>query len=67
MTPLTENPTVVVRVSPDGKLVDVASNVSQDLKVVIVGSATAYADEAANKPFDTTRPVQPTQVLAMRK
>ena len=52
MTPLTNNPTVVLQVV-DGKLIAVASNVAPDLKVVMVASDAAFSDEAANKPFNT--------------
>ena len=67
MTPLTTNPNAVILLNPEGRIEAVASNVAPDLKVVITSDRATFADEAANKPFDTTRPVQPEQVMAMRK
>ncbi len=56
MIPLSANPTVVIRLNPKtNEVVDVASNVASDLKVVIVTTATGYEAEACNKPFDTLR------------
>ena len=58
MIPLSANPTVVIRLNPNTKkLMDVASNIAPDLKVVIVFSATAYDAESCNKPFDSLRPI----------
>lgn len=43
MTPLTQDPTVVIRINPNTKeIVDVANNISPDLKVILVTGATAY-------------------------
>jgi hypothetical protein len=58
MTPLTQDPTVVIRINPYTlKIVDVASNIAPDLTVKIVTRATEYEAEACNKPFDTLHPV----------
>lgn len=51
MIPLTVNPTVVVRLSDPGAVVQVASNVAPDLKVVVVYDEATFEYEAANKPF----------------
>ena len=68
MYPLPVNPTVVVRIDSNGQnVLAVASNIDADLKVVIVKDDASFAEEAANKPFDSTRPPQPHQVLAPRK
>ena len=58
MTPLPVNPIVVVRISIDGIVEDVATNVSPDLKVVFTLDKEWFEAEAANKPFSTTRPVE---------
>lgn len=65
MTPLTTKPTVVILLAPKtDEVMAVASNVapvktdnpSEDpLTVVVTRSVTAFKDEAANKPFDSTR------------
>ena len=67
MIPLTENPRVVIRMNSKGNVASVASNVAGDLAVEVVTEQADYQDRAANCPFDSTRPVQPTQVLAMKK
>lgn len=64
MTPLTVNPSVVVLVDPSGKPIATATNVAPDLEVIITNDRGEYEQEAANKPFDTTRPVQEQQVLS---
>jgi hypothetical protein len=56
MIPLTENPTLVIRINPNTlAVVDVATNIAPDVKVVVVTTATGYEAEACNKPFDTLR------------
>ena len=67
MIPLPQNPTVVLRRDIFGEIVAIASNVSDDIRVILVDTDTDFKREAANQPFDTTRPVQPVQVLAARK
>lgn len=54
MTPLTTNPTIVIEVI-HGTVVNVATNVAPDLKVVVTTTPERYAEEACNKPFDTVR------------
>jgi hypothetical protein len=65
MTPLTTKPTVVILLAPKGdEVMAVASNIapvtvtnaSEDpLTVVVTRRVATFRDEAANKPFDTTR------------
>ena len=56
MYPLPINPTVVLQVSKDGKIVvRSASNIDPELKVVLVDNEYDFKAEAANKPFDSTR------------
>jgi hypothetical protein len=64
MTPMPDKPTVALRLDQQGRVTAVASNISPDLEIVITRDANTFKDEAANKPFDTTRPPQPAQVLA---
>ncbi len=56
MIPLTENPTAVVLLNPEGKVEAVATNVASDLKVVVVTSPADFREAACNQPFDSTRP-----------
>jgi hypothetical protein len=66
MTPLTQNPTVVIRLDSNGQnIISVASNISADLKVVLTEGWASFEDEAANKPFSDTRTLQPVQVMSM--
>lgn len=67
MIPLTENPRVVIRINGKGNVASVASNIAPDVKVELVREPADYQDLAANCAFDTTRPVQPVQVLAAKK
>lgn len=55
MYPLPVNPTVAVLLNPEGKVEAIASNISDDLKVVVVKDRAAFEAEACNKPFDSTR------------
>lgn len=66
MTPMPVNPVVVVQIE-NGRVINTASNIGNDLTVVAVDNATAFNTEAAGKPFNSTLPIQPTQVLAMKK
>ena len=54
-----ENPTVALRLDQQGRVTAIASNLSPDLTVVITRDNDTFKAEAANKPFDTTRPPQP--------
>jgi hypothetical protein len=67
MINIPENPRVVIRVNGKGNVASVASNIAPDLTVELVREPADYQDLAANCPFDTTRPVQPVQVLAAKK
>lgn len=62
MTPLTTNPKAVILEDPQGKCIATASNVAPDLEILVTRDRAVYEQEAANKPFDTTRPPQPEQV-----
>lgn len=65
MTPLTTKPTVVILLAPKGdEVMAVASNVApiatnnpaeDPLTVVMTRKMAVFKDEAANKPFDSTR------------
>ncbi len=65
MTPLTTKPTVVILLAPKtDEVMAVASNVapvktdnpSEDpLNVIVTRKMAAFKEEAANKPFDSTR------------
>lgn len=61
-----ENPTVNLLVI-DGQIRARANNIGRDLTVTITDSPVEFADQALNKPFDSTKPVQAAQVLAHRK
>ena len=64
MTPLPTNPNAVILVDTENKIVATASNISEDFIVKVVTERSAFVAEAANKPFDSTRPPQPVQVLS---
>lgn len=68
MTPLPCNPTVVILLNKnaDGLVEAVASNIDPDLNVKVVTTVVDFNNEACNKPFDSTRPRQPEQVLASK-
>jgi hypothetical protein len=65
MTPLTTKPTVVILLAPKGdEVMAVASNIapvtvataSEDpLTIKVTRKVAEFREEAANKPFDTTR------------
>ena len=56
MTPLPVNPVVVVQIGPDsGKVVAVATNVAQDLKVVVVENDADFNEQALGKTFNSDR------------
>jgi hypothetical protein len=56
MTPLTENPTLVILTGDNGELIKFATNVSPDLKVVLTSNPHDFNDEALGKPFQVTEP-----------
>lgn len=61
------NPVVVVHRDINGNIAGVSSNIGNDLNVVLVNSDTDFDRESLGKPFNSKNPIQPTQVLAMRK
>ena len=63
MIPLTEKPSVVILTDPQGKVIASATNVAPDLDVVFTNDRAIYEQEAANKPFDSTRQLPPSQPL----
>lgn len=67
MTPMPVNPVVVVQRDINGNIVGFSSNIGNDLNVVLVSNDTDFNRESLGKPFNSKVPVQPTQVLAMRK
>jgi hypothetical protein len=62
-----ENPTVVVLVDGKGIPMDTANNLDRELTVAITTNASEFETLKQGLPFDTTRPVSQTQVLAMKK
>ena len=56
MTPLTENPTVVLFITHDGVILKMATNVAPDLKVVLVGTNKEFENQACNQPFKVDFP-----------
>lgn len=64
MTPLPQNPTVVLQVSKDGTaVIRKASNIDRDMTVILVDNEVDFLRESSNQPFSSVRPVQPTQPL----
>lgn len=51
MTPLTQNPKLVLLVDGNGNVLKSATNVAADLEIKVVRDETTFNDEAANKPF----------------
>jgi hypothetical protein len=50
-----ESPTVILQMSRDGTaVVRSANNVSRDINIVLVQSATEFIEAAANQPFNST-------------
>lgn len=64
MTPLCVNPRAVILVDERNRPCAIASNVAPDLEIVVTNDRSQFEDEAANKPFDSTRPPQPQQTLS---
>ena len=50
------NPVVIVHIE-NGRVINTASNIGNDLNVIIVPSAASFALESLGKPFDSRRPV----------
>ena len=76
MTPFPNKPTVVVLTDKNGKVAAVASNLAafdpeganpDRLAVVLTDNVNVFNANSDNKPFNSTLPEQPVQVLAMRK
>lgn len=55
MTPLTQNPKVVLLVKKN-EVAAVATNVAPDLEVVVTNTESDFKAQAAGLSFDTTRP-----------
>ena len=66
MTPLTANPNAVLLVDAENRILGLASNIASDLKILVTRDPAVYADEAANKPFDTDRPLPPDMVMSSK-
>lgn len=52
MTPLTENPTVVVLVDSLNNIVQIATNVSPETKVIVTKDSGDFDNEAQGMPFN---------------
>jgi len=51
MDVLTQDPTVILLIGPDGKLIKTATNVSPNLEIVVTQSPEQFADLSAGRPF----------------
>lgn len=51
MTPLPQNPKVIVLVDANGTAVKTATNVAPDLEVVVTNDPVKFAVDVANQPF----------------
>ncbi len=58
------NPNAVALLGTKGEILAVAQNVAPDFQLKLVTDRAEFEAEAANKPFDTTRPVQEQQTLS---
>jgi len=58
------NPNSVILLDPQGNQIAEANNIAPDFQVKVVRDRGEFEREAANKPFDTTRPVQEQQTLS---
>lgn len=56
MTPLPLNPTVVVLLDNDGLVSKVASNISDDVTLMVTSNSTEYEELRKGKPFEQTTP-----------
>jgi len=56
MMPLPVNPTVVMLVDNEGNLCATASNVAEDLKVVVTRDWVTFGKESCNRPFKNLNP-----------
>jgi hypothetical protein len=57
MTPLPQNPNAVALLGTKGEILEIASNIGPDFQLKLVKTRSEFNDEAANKPFDTSRPL----------
>ena len=64
-----ENPKVVILLNKNanGLVEAVANNIDPNLNVQVVTTVVDFNNASAGVTFDSTRPVQPTQVLAHKK
>lgn len=58
------NPNAVALVGAKGEILEVAQNIDPEFQIKLVTDRTAFDLEAANKPFNTARPVAPQQTLS---
>jgi len=67
MTPLTQNPTVVILLNKNaaGLIEATATNVASNLEVKIVTTLIDFINESTNKPFNSLTPVVSEQVMSM--
>lgn len=58
------NPNAVALLGTKGELLEVAQNIAPDFELKLVTDRGEFEAEAANKPFDTSRPHEERQVLS---
>ena len=51
MTPLPQNPVVLILIDEDGNPQRIASNIDPNLKVIVTTNPHEFKDESTNKPF----------------
>lgn len=59
-----QDPNAVVLLDPQGNVIASANNIDPEFRFTVTRDRTEFENLAANKPFDTTRPVQPHQTLS---
>ena len=59
-----QDPNAVVLLDTQGNVIASANNIDPEFRFTVVRDRNEFKDLAANKPFDTTRPVQPQQTLS---
>ena len=59
-----QDPNAVILLDPQGKVIASANNIDPEFRFKVVRDRAEFEAEAANKPFDTTRPVQEHQTLS---
>lgn len=64
MTPLPENPKVVILVDEKSRPCEVASNIDPDMTAIVTNDRSIFESEAAGMPFDSSRPRQAPQTLS---